>query len=168
VIRAGRCIGVFSYRSFARTVAAFQESKSGVAQIAVEDCVEQLPCVRLEDHIEDLFDKLNLHNAVLVGEPARLLAYASPMDALYYLYEIANGYVLMRQIELALRHVIRYSTTSESLAECICAAVAQKYVQQRRDAPDRVEEMDFSDLCSIITSGRTWKHFTPVLGETAT
>lgn len=70
----------------------------------------------------------------------------------------------MRQIELGLRHVIRFSTTSETLAECICAVVAQKYVQRGRDAPGRLEEMDFSDLRSILTSGRTWEHFAPVLG----
>lgn len=83
VIHAQRCIGVFSYRSFARAVAAFPEGRSGVAQIAVEDCVEQLPYVRLEDNIEDIFDALDRYNAVLVGEPSRLHAIASPMDALY-------------------------------------------------------------------------------------
>jgi predicted transcriptional regulator len=165
VMRADRCIGVFSYRSFARTVAAFPQGRSNVAEIAVEDCVEQLPYVRLEDNIEDIFDALDRNDAVLVGEPARLLAIVSPMDALYYLYGIANGYVLMRQIELALRHVIRISTTVETLAECIAAAVAQKYVQQRRDPPERLEDMDFSDLGSIINSGRTWPHFTAVLGQ---
>lgn len=164
VISARGCIGVFSYRSFARTVAAFPEGKSGFAQIAVEDCVEQLPYVRLQDNIEDIFDKLNDHDAVLVGEPARVLAITSSIDALYYLYEIANGYVLMRQIELALRHIVRFSTTAEILTECISAAIAQKYVQQGRSAPERVEEMDFSDLYTIITSGRTWSHFTSVLG----
>ncbi|MBX7135373.1 MAG: hypothetical protein K1X67_22105 [Fimbriimonadaceae bacterium] len=164
VISARGCIGVFSYRSFARTVAAFPEGKSGFAQIAVEDCIEQIPYVRLEDNIADIFDKLDRYNAVLVGEPTRLLAITSSIDALNYLYEIANGYVLMRQIELALRHIIRFSTTAETLAECVSAAVTQKYVQQRRDAPERLEEMDFSDLYTIITSGRTWSHFTCVLG----
>ena len=53
VMRADRCIGVFSYRSFARSVAAFPQGRSGVNQVAVEDCVEQLPYVRLEDNIED-------------------------------------------------------------------------------------------------------------------
>jgi predicted transcriptional regulator len=165
VTRSGRCIGVFSYRSFARTVAAFPEGKSSVAHIAVEDCLEQLPYVRLEDNIEDIFDALDRYDAVLVGEPTRLLAIVSPMDALYYLYGIANGYVLMRQVELALRHVIRLSTTSETLAACIAAAVAQKYVQQQREAPERLEDMEFSDLRSIITGGRTWEHFTGVLGQ---
>jgi predicted transcriptional regulator len=166
VISARGCIGVFSYRSFARTVAAFPEGgRSGFAQIAVEDCIEQLPYVRLEDNIEDIFDKLNGYNAVLVGEPTRLIAITSSIDALNYLYEIANGYVLMRQIELALRYIILFSTTAETLAECVSAAVTQKYVQQRRGAPERLEEMDFSDLYTIITSGRTWSHFISVLGR---
>lgn len=164
VMSARGCVGVFSYRSFARTVAVFPEGQGGFGQIAVEDCVEQLPYVRLEDEIEDIFDKLNEHNAVLVGEPARVLAITTSMDALYYLYEIANGYVLMRQIELALRQIIRFSTTAEILADCIGAAVTQKYVKQRRRAPDRIEDMDFSDLCTIITNGRTWSYFTSVLG----
>src|SRR5439155_23240889 len=94
VMRADRCIGVFSYRSFARGVAAFPQGRSNVAEILVEDCVEQLPYVRLEDNIEDIFDALDRNDAVLVGEPGRLLAIVSPMDALYYLYGIANGYVL--------------------------------------------------------------------------
>jgi predicted transcriptional regulator len=165
VISARGCIGVFSYRSFARTVAAFPEGKSGFAQIPVEDCVEQLPYVRPEDNIEDIFDKLNHYNAVLVGEPPRVHAITSSMDALYYLYELANGYVLMKQIELALRYIVRFSTTAEIFTECVRVAVAQKYVQQRRDAPERIEDMEFSDLCTIITSGRTWSNFTSVLGR---
>ena len=70
----------------------------------------------------------------------------------------------LRQIELALRHIVRFSTTAEILTDCVSAAVAQKYTQQRRSAPERVEEMDFSDLYTIITSGRTWSHFCSVLG----
>jgi predicted transcriptional regulator len=159
------CIGVFSYRSFARTVAYFPGGKSEVAQITVEDCIEKLPYVRLEDSIEDIFDALDQHNAVLVGEPTRLRAIASPMDALLYLYGIANGYVLIRQIELGLRHVIRLSTNPETLAKCIDAAVAQKYIQHDRDVPERLEEMEFADLSSILTSGRTWEPFAPFLGR---
>lgn len=159
------CIGVFSYRSFARTVAYFPGGKSEVALLTVEDCIEKLPYVRLEDSIEDIFDALDQHNAVLVGEPSKLRAIASPMDALLYLYGIANGYVLIRQIELGLRYVIRLSSNPETLAKCIDAAVAQKYIQQGREVPKRLEEMDFSDLSSLLTSGRTWETFAPVLGR---
>lgn len=165
VVNDQYCIGVFSYRSFARTVAYFPGGKSEVAQLTVEDCTEKLPYVRLEDSIEDIFDALDQHNAVLVGEPSQLRAIASPMDALLYLYGIANGYVLIRQIELGLRHVIRLSSNPETLAKCIDAAVAQKYMQHGREVPQRLEEMEFSDLSSILTSGRTWETFAPVLGQ---
>jgi predicted transcriptional regulator len=165
VIRAGRCIGVFSYRSFAQTVAIYAEGNLGVAQVSVEDCLAQVPYVRLEDNIEDIFEALDRYDAVLVGQPTGLIAIASPMDALEYLYEITNGYVLMRQIELALRYVIQSSTSSDTLAECISAAVAQKYKQQGRNAPLRLEDMDLSDLRSIIVSGRTREHFAAVVGN---
>ena len=165
VMRGELCLGVFSYRSFARAVAAFPDARSSVGSVSVEDCLERLPYVRLEDNIEDIFDQLDRYDAVLVGEPARLLALVAPMDALYYLYGLANGYVLMRQIELAIRHVIRISTDAGSLADCIAASIEQKYVKQGRHAPQRLEDMDFSDVSSLITGGKTRHHFTPVLGE---
>ena len=124
----------------------------------------KLPYFRPDDSIEDIFDSLDRHNAVLVGEPTHVRAVASPMDALYYLYGIANGYVLMRQIELGLRHIITLSTTPNSLAECIRAAVEQKYVKQNRTVPKRLQDMEFSDLRSILTSGKTWENFAGVLG----
>ena len=156
------------YRSFARAAAAFPDARTSVAEVAVEDCLERLPYVRLADSIEDIFDGLDRHDAVLVGEPGRPLALVSAMDALYYLYGLANGYVLMRQIELGIRHVIALSTDRRTLAGCIAAVIAQKYDNQRRKPPGRLEDMDFSDLCSMVTSGKTRSTLHPCLARITT
>jgi hypothetical protein len=86
------------------------------------------------------------------------------MDTLRYLFELANAYVLMQQIELGLRHAIRICVDEQGLAECVELSVAQKYRASGREPPRQLGDMDLTDLGSMITSRRTQERFVRVFG----
>lgn len=163
VRRGLRFVGVFSYRSFARAVTTVGSS-GPLAELTVSDCLEQLPFASVDDKIEDIFDDLDKVDAVLVGSREDVRGIVTVMDTLRYLFELANAYVLMQQIELGLRHGIRICVDEAGLAECVELAIARKYEASGRKPPQQLGDMDLTDLGSLITSGRTRGRFVQVFG----
>lgn len=155
-------IGVFTYRSFARGVAKSKDERD-VASLPVSEFVEQLRYVRTSDPFDELLDELEARDAVLVGDPERLLGIATPMDILRYLYEVAHAYVLLQEIELALRELIRLSATPEQLDECARRALAGAYPAED-NIPRVLEAMTFSDYVSILARGDSWGLFEQAFG----
>ena len=164
-VRQGqRCVGVFSYRSFAR-MAMMAGDTGPLADLAVADCIDQLPFATVEERIEDIFDDLDKFDAVLVGSREDPRGIVTVMDTLRYLFKLANGFVLMQQIELGLRHGIRICVVEHELVECIGLVIARKYEESNRAIPQRLGDMDLTDLISLITSRRTSERFFGVLGR---
>ncbi len=165
-VRQGtRCVGVFSYRSFAR-MATTAGNTGPLADRTVADCIEKIHFASVEERIEDIFDNLDKFDAVLVGSRDDTRGLVTGMDALRYLFELANGYVLMRQIELGLRHAILICVDDDRgwLAESIGRVLAKKYEGSKRPTPQRLRDMEMTDLISLITSGPTCKRFVRVFG----
>ncbi len=163
-VRQGvRYVGVFSYRSFARAV-TMVGSSGPLGDLTVSDCLEQLPFASVGDKIEDIFDDLDRFDAVLVGSREDARGIVTVMDTLRYLFELANAYVLMRQIELGLRHGIRMCVDERGLVDCVELAMARKYEALSKVLPQRLGDMDLTDLGSLITSRRTRERFVRVFG----
>lgn len=163
VRQGARYLGVFSYRSFARAV-TLVGSAGPLENLTVSDCLEQLPFASVHDRIEDIFDDLDRFDAVLVGSREEARGIVTVMDTLRYLFELANAYVLMQQIELGLRHAIRICVDEQGLAACVELAVVQKYKASGREPPQQLGDMDLTDLGAMITSRRTQEHFVRVFG----
>jgi hypothetical protein len=64
------------------------------------------------------------------------------MDFLRYLYRVASPFVLVSEIELALRALIRIALTPEQLAETARRSLAPVYGGEDR-VPISLEEMTF-------------------------
>jgi CBS domain-containing protein len=157
----GRLIGAFTYRSFARAVAR-SERENDIASLPVTEFVEQLKCVVTSQPFDELLDELDERDAVFVGTAERLLGVATPMDVLRYLYDVANAYVLLQEIEMALRDLIRSSITDEQLAECAATSLSAAYLKE--PIPRTLEDMSFADYKTILARGDTWGLFEGVFG----
>lgn len=160
----GHFIGVFSYRSFARAAATLG-STGPLADLAVIDCLETLPFATTEERIDEIFDDLDRYDAVLVGSRNDPRGIVTVMDALRYLFDISNAYVLMQQIELGLRHAIRMCVSAGELEGCVDLVLRQKYASRKREPPARLEDMELSDVVALITSTKTSSSFVSVLGS---
>ncbi len=157
-------IGVFSYRSFARRVA--QLGRIDLERLEVDDCIEELDFVRVSDEMEELFESLDRDGAVLVGDPDQLLAVATPTDLIRYLYRVTHPFVLIQEIELVLRGLVRHAANHDELAGYIKRAVASKYLTRRDEVPTQLADLDLGELILTVTNGDNYKErFCQVLGR---
>ena len=168
VKEADQVLGLFTYRGFALEVAAMSDPKIDPGSLPVEEFLgpEHPPrYAALTDEFRSLIEVLDARDSVVVSGPEDLVAILTPMDVLQYLYSIANAFVLIEEIELALRTLIREALpTPESFATCVENALAKKYTAGQ--LPSRLEEMTFDEYVALLRDGRNWPSFQPVFGGT--
>ena len=102
-------------------------------------------------------------NGVLVGGPERLLGILTPMDVLRYLYNVASPFVMVSEIELTLRALIRVVLSPEEIIVCAIRSLAQHYGSEEK-VPRTLEAMTFDNYRLIVGRDETWPKFSPLLG----
>ncbi len=168
VLISDEVLGIFSYRSFSDAIVRIASSRPGASVslegLTAEECVEPAHFARVTDEFETWFETLDRHNAVLVGEARRLQAIVTPMDVLRYLYRVASHFVLVGEIELALRALMQSVASPEALKECARVALSGRYTGQT--IPEKLEDMTFHDYVQIVGDGRNWPLFAPIFRGT--
>lgn len=165
VVDEGQLRGVFSLWGLARHLIA--APRVLVGDLPVGDLVERFPRVTVEDDLHEVMEKLERHEALLVDSPQGLQAMATTWDFLVCFYRLAHPYLMLREIELALRDVIRATLDADQLAECIRRALSRKY-EHRVDPrlPRNLEDLEFDDYRMLIGNDENWvTHFGGLLGN---
>jgi CBS domain-containing protein len=158
-------IGVFSYRSFSLAVLRFEDEQTNVLHLRVADCLENLPYKVLNDPFEDVIDDLDRWDAVVVGTPQKLEGIVSSIDVLRYLYGVTSPFVLIGEIELAVRALMTWSATISELEECFKRSLSSIYKEGK--LPSMVDSLTFTDYASVIGNGDNWeRHFKDTFGST--
>lgn len=167
IVVGSEILGVFSYRSFSRTVASFGEfgGKRGThpKDIPVDECLEKVEFARVTDDFAKWFDVLDRDDVILVGEPSRLQGVVTAMDVLRYLYGVASPFVLVAEIELTLRALIHVAVTPEELEDCARRSLHKIYAADR--IPTELSRMTFHDYVQLVGHGENWQHFAKVFGS---
>jgi CBS domain-containing protein len=163
VVERGRVRGVFSLWSLVHQLATTPDLS--VHDLPVEDIMEQIPVVTVDHSLDIVLEHLERHDAVLVGSPHGPQAIATPTDVLQYFYRIARPFVLLQEIELALRDLMHVCTSESGLKECMNRALAGKYGAINQKVPASLHEMSFEDYRTIITNKENWPLFAEVLGK---
>ncbi len=163
-------LGLFTYRAFALEVAQIADSKVDASSLPVEEFLEhEKPAfARLNDEFRSLIDILDEKDSVVVSGPDDLVAILTPMDVLRYPYSIANAFVLIEEIELAFRTLIRSAIGGGKVFQtCVENALSSKYKDRKdREPPNRLEDMSFDEYLSLLRDGRNWQHFEATFGGT--
>ena len=108
---------------------------------------------------------LDERDSVVVSGPEDLVAILTPMDVLRYLYSVSNAFVLIEEIELALRALILESTPDADLfRSCVKNALSTKYKDS--ELPRQLEDMTFDDYVALLRDSRNWQHFEAAFGGT--
>ena len=166
VMEGRQLLGVFSYRSFAMGVMDYNKTPNiDPLKLNVEDFLEKLRFCQISDELEELLDEFELKDAVLVGTEQNVQGIVTVTDALRYFYEVASEYVILREIELAVRELLRTCLDDVGLAECIEKSVKKHYLEMNLEVPSRLEELSLSDYVSILCRGDTWEKFQRTFGS---
>jgi CBS domain-containing protein len=157
VMHEGEIIGVFSFRSFALGALKFEDNRTNVLTLNVDEFLEELPYKSWDEPFEDVIDDLDRLDAVLVGTPTNPVAIISSMDVLRYLYGVTSPFVLIGEIELAIRALMSWSASETQLDECFRKTLAEVY--KERKVPNRIEDLTFGDYVTVIGHGDNWEKF---------
>lgn len=164
VMEKNQLLGVFSYRSFAKGVVELKRIRADPLKLTVDEFCEELRFSQISDELNELFDEFELKDAVLVGTEDNVQGIVTTIDALRYFYEVASEYIMLREIELAVRALITISLDEKGLAECIEKSLRKHYESTGLKVPSHIEEMTLQDYVTILNRGDTWEKFRDAFG----
>lgn len=150
----GRVVGAFTYRSFAQGVRFIRKQDDPLAA-PVDDLVEDLQFVRPSQDLSDVLGFLELGNAVLVGDEDRLLAIVTCADLSRFLWERTRPFVLLRDIELGVRDLMRSSCAAKQIAALISAGLPS----ESERGVLRLEDLTLSELLSVLLQPESFGKF---------
>jgi CBS domain-containing protein len=147
VLAGATVIGVFTYRSLAQGLGVVRRQDDPL-DAAVDDLLEDLEFVRASNEVDEILEALDRDGAVLVGDETNLLAVTTTTDVVSFLWETTQPFVLLQDIELAIRDLVRSACPSQAdLAERINAAVKDEY---DKEPPSTLEELTMGELLSVV------------------
>ena len=172
VVENGEVLGIFSFRSFAQEAATatledWTKQKCAPGDLCVDEYLEQFEFVRVTEEMSRVFGAMDCDNGILVGTPERLIGILTPMDFLRYLYQVAGPFVMMSEIELALRALIRMALDEVQIVTAARRCLSSCYSSEDK-VPTSLEDMTFDNYQSLVSHGDNWTEFEPVLGGTRT
>ncbi len=168
----GEVLGVFSLRSFAQEAASksldeWQKQRCAPGDLLVDEFLEQFEFARVTEEMSRVFTAMERDNGILIGTPERLIGILTPMDFLQYLYKIASPFVMISEIELALRTLITITLNTEQIVAAAKRCLSSAYGGEDK-VPTVLEEMTFDNYQSLISHSETWKELECVFGGTRT
>ncbi|SCG72489.1 CBS domain-containing protein [Micromonospora inositola] len=147
-------VGTFTYRSFSQGLRHLRAQDDPLS-MPVEDLVEDLRFVRAADEVSAVLGYIETDRAVLVGDEDRLLAVVTAADVSAFLWRRTRPFVLLQDIELAVRDLMRSSCTDEDLASVVSAALPGG--NDERAA--RLEDLTLSELFTVLLHGTSFGRF---------
>ena len=148
-VREGdQVLGVFSYRSFTLEAVKLGKEQIELGDLPVSEFIEKAEHVHLSADLVSTFPALERDGVILVGQPDLLQGIVTPVDMFHYLYKVASPFILLAEIELALRQLIKACVDDAGLKECAELTLQQWY--KGRTLPVTLEDMTFNDYLQIL------------------
>ncbi len=170
VLEDREVLGVFSYRSLGEEIEKanledWSKQKSAPGDLPVDEFLEQFEFARVTDEMNGVLDAIGRDGGVLIGTPECLVGILTSIDVIRYLDKVAGPFVLVSEIELALRALIRIALDPEQITtaakRCLSSAT-----RDETKVPTALEEMTFDNYQSLIAFTENWTKFEPVFGGT--
>ena len=151
-VKVGRqVVGVFTYRSLANGLGNVRKQDDPLT-VTVDDLLEDLRFVRATDEVTTILRYMEEDGAVLVGDEENLLAVATAADVTGFLWGVTRPFVLLQDIELAVRDLMRSACSDEELAGCISAAIPDT----AEGVPVRVEDLSLGEILRVVLNGENF------------
>jgi hypothetical protein len=147
-----RVIGLFTYRSMAGGLPLL---RNNALNATVEDHVEEGRFVRASQELGEVLTFVEQGNVLLVGDEDRLLAIVTPVDVSRFLWRRTRPFVLLQEIELGVRDLMRSSCGAEVLPGLIAFSVPT----DSGHVPTRLEDLTMAELLSVLLNGDNFGRF---------
>jgi CBS domain-containing protein len=166
ILAGSSVLGVFSYRSFSEGILKLSKrERAEISSLPVEGFSEDLKYAQMQDELNDIIREFDARDAVLIGSERGLQGIVTTVDALRYFYDLASAYIMLREIELAIRELLRASVDAEGLKECIERCIAEVYTKSGQTVPSGLDEMCLGDYITILKFKGFWDvHFKDKFG----
>src|SRR5205823_1518431 len=129
---------------------SFKDDRTNVLKLNVADFLEDLPFKSVNDRFDEVIDVLEEKDAVLVGNSNDPVAIVTTMDVLQYLYGVTSPFVVVAEVELAIRALMSWSASTAQLEECFKRSLNH---YQPDKLPSTVDDLTFGDYVSVIGHG---------------
>ena len=153
-------LGVFSFRSFTKKGLECPEGVD-IFSLPVEEFLEELTFSPIDHELLPLLDEFELKDAILIGTNKQLQGIVTSIDVIQLFKKLSLSYIMIREIELTIRNLIKLSIDVQKLIEC-AKRVLNHYDEE--NLPDSLEDMTLNDQIQIITYGDIWNLFEPNFG----
>lgn len=164
VVHDGEVMGVFSHRSFAGGLLDLEgEGRLRAEELPVVDFLEQLTFADPRTDVDEILDRLDADNAVLVGTSKTLVGIATPMDALRYFNRLTVAFLILQEIERAIRTLLGQVFSDEHLVEAVTRSAPTRSREPGR-VLERIEDLSFGDYVQLIGNKETWEQLQDVFG----
>ncbi|MEV0714042.1 CBS domain-containing protein [Asanoa sp. NPDC050611] len=144
VTRDSVVVGVFSYRSFAQGIGVVRAQDDPLGY-PVSEFLEDLRFVRRTSEVAEAISALNDSGAVLVGDEDNLLAVVTSTDLSTFLWNLSEQFIALRDIELAVRHLVRSACPDDGQLQRYLAAVSATGTPAAS-----LDELTYGELVSLI------------------
>lgn len=149
VMAGNRVIAVFSYRSLAQQMVHVRRNDDPL-DLSVLDASDDLAFVHAGDDVGTILECLERDGAVGVGDPTRIDALMTATDVTRYLWQVTRPFVLLQDIELAVRALMRVALpTAEHTDACFTRALSQERLRDSR-APAGLEDLTLGELLGVL------------------
>ncbi|WP_421118586.1 CBS domain-containing protein [Aquihabitans daechungensis] len=156
VLSGPNVLGLFSYRSLASHLPT---AKQRVLDRDVEDLSDEPDFARVTDDLQDILPTLNRREAVLVGDPDNLLGVVTPTDVAAHLMDVTQPFILLKEIELSLRWLVRSMCPSGSLQTCIGSALGHQYGTGKAPLPTDLDQLTLRELVEVVLNNESYREF---------
>jgi hypothetical protein len=163
VVLDGKVLGMFSFRSLVSELVRNPNVRQDCSDLPVHLFMEDWRFVAPSERWESILDNLNRDNGVLVRWPDQRLNIVTTMDVVQFLTALTSSFMLLAEIELALRQLICTCIPSEQLDVCIHIGLGGKYSPERM--PKALDEMEFGDYVLLIGDTHNWTFFSFAFGD---
>ena len=160
MVKNGKVLGVFSFRSFAQeavsaTLEECTRQKCAPGDLLVDEYIERFEFARVTEEMDLFFGAMDRDNGILIGTPERLIGIVTPVDFIRYFDQVASPFVLVWEIELALRALISIALNAEQISKAAKRSLTSLYGSEDK-VPTSLEDMTFDNYQSLISHSGNW------------
>jgi CBS domain-containing protein len=163
----GAVLGLFSASSLIRGMASQSEARA-ILEGWVDEYLEPASHAAGDESLDVVLDRLTADQPLLVGTREQTYGLLTCVDALQHCYRLTQPYLLVRDIELALRDLISGCVPADQLGQTLARVLAKRPTTGRPGNRGtellELQDLTFNEYQEIVCDKVNAEHFGKILG----